>query len=155
MRRVFFVLSMTALVSISAQGMERSPKENLTNGAANDDIELIKESIARGASINEPLENGDYPLHIAVQTGSINAALFLVRQGASLEQTNNFGITPLEMAKLQKTEDNAHMYDVLIWELRHNSMDIQTEAQENTNTTQIISIDYLPLTPRGLSTIKE
>jgi ankyrin repeat protein len=43
-------------------------------------------------------KNGDTPLHLAVRSGSLEAARALIEAGADLSLANNEGDTPLQLA---------------------------------------------------------
>lgn len=60
-----------------------------------DNIEIARELVRRGASVDMKDEQGLSPLHKACKTSSVDFARLLVKAGAKLEGTDSLGITPL------------------------------------------------------------
>ena len=77
---------------------------DLLSAAANDDMEVLRVSMHRGA-VNYATAQGDTALHYAYYTGEQNAIDNLRAYGADENLRNNEGLTPRDMADLAATED--------------------------------------------------
>lgn len=55
-----------------------------------------------GALVNRPGEHGYTPLHNATEQGHLHAVIWLLSNGAERLIKNDFGETPLDLAKLLK-----------------------------------------------------
>jgi ankyrin repeat protein len=59
--------------------------------------------------VKAPGELGNTPLHEAVGQGHVRAINLLLAHGASPNAKNEFGETPLDIARLKKREDIAKL----------------------------------------------
>ena len=64
-------------------------------------LEEVKRLQADGANINSCDEQGNTPLHVAVEALHIDCLKFLIQVKAELNRRNNLGLTPLHMAIMQ------------------------------------------------------
>lgn len=65
-------------------------------------IEVMEELVARGADLNKPNLRGWTPMHQAAAYGNISATEFLKAKDAKLEEKDESGRTPLDLAKINK-----------------------------------------------------
>ena len=71
------------------------------------DLDSLKQTIKQGADVNAKNDNGDTPLHCAVQKGNLDLVRCLVQNGANVNARNNQGKTPLDLTKY---DDEIHDY---------------------------------------------
>ena len=60
-------------------------------------VDIVGELVGCGVSVNQKGEHGYTALHEAVEQGSYWSALYLIKMGADLSTTNDFGQTPLDL----------------------------------------------------------
>jgi ankyrin repeat protein len=54
--------------------------------------------IERGADVTAQNNDGETPLHLALQRGQVDVARMLIERGADVTAQNNDGETPLHLA---------------------------------------------------------
>ena len=64
----------------------------------NGDAELVKDCLAKGADVNDPLNGKKSPLHWAAEKGFIEICKLLIEAGADLSTPDNCDKTPLHWA---------------------------------------------------------
>ena len=89
--------------------------EKLCNYIKNDNINGIKslfedmssQEIVKLIQTEDELE--DYPIHMAAREGSVEAIEWLIKNGADIEMTNCWNLTPLQVAQKAKQEKAAEI----------------------------------------------
>lgn len=61
-------------------------------------ISIIRHYLDKGASANEPNEDGDLPLHCAIKVNYMECAELLISEGANLNRIDNSESTPMMIA---------------------------------------------------------
>ncbi|MCU7946784.1 MAG: ankyrin repeat domain-containing protein [Candidatus Thiodiazotropha sp. (ex Cardiolucina cf. quadrata)] len=69
------------------------------------DRDVIDFLVRRGASLDNPDQDGNTPLHSAIHNDQRVAAKYLINRGASLDIVNNAGLGPLDLAIERKNPD--------------------------------------------------
>ena len=88
----------------------------LTKAAANDDVDKIKQLIAKGADIHRELDgNFGTPLYAAIGAQAANAVKFFIEAGVDPQRTSNGGVHPINYL-LQNDEID---YELLEYLLKH------------------------------------
>ena len=64
----------------------------------NGDLETVKNSLCRSATVRDSGDNDDTPLHVACRAGQTRVASLLLQLGADRQALNKFKITPLHTA---------------------------------------------------------
>jgi ankyrin repeat protein len=96
----------TISISLSAtikQGLSELPAlhQAIITFPLTKNIELIKQ-LATPANVNEALDNGFTPLHIAASQGNIELIEILLKNGANPTKKNYQSLTPIQIAVINK-----------------------------------------------------
>ena len=66
--------------------------------AFDDEVDVVKFLVSKGAKVNAKDDDGYTPLHYAIFGGSLEVVQFLISIGADIRAKNNKGMTPLHAA---------------------------------------------------------
>lgn len=78
--------------------------EQLFDAARNNDLELAKLLIEKGADVNAKEWDGSTPLHVVAFNGSLEFAKLLIEKGADVNCKDKNAFTPLHLAADDKLE---------------------------------------------------
>lgn len=102
---------MSSVLPISLQGIRNLPEvsQNLPldfqSSIKSGDINLLKQLILKGVSVNQALPNGEMPLHLAVRADKQEVVSALLQQGADPEIKDFQGLTAIDHSVLMKNEN--------------------------------------------------
>lgn len=77
----------------------------LISSAKVGNIDYVKLAIAKGANLNAKDEKGSTALHWASYYGYKNIVKLLLLQGANPYEVDNYGLTPFDVAKINKKKE--------------------------------------------------
>ncbi len=92
--------------------------------------------IEHGADVNNQNNFGDTCLHIAIIVGRYDAALFLIKQGANLQQTNYAGKIPTDY--LEKNNDRKNARKCYEWQYHQASSLSQAYDNDSDDETNLL-----------------
>tara|TARA_Y100001935_G_C17311760_1_gene517124 strand:- start:11274 stop:11963 length:690 start_codon:yes stop_codon:yes gene_type:complete len=95
----FFVISVILLLISSCSRLEE-PTVSWYLAIERGDLEQVERHIHWNTNINEPFENGNFPIHEAASKGRIILLKILLKNGAEIDAINKNELTPLEVAIL-------------------------------------------------------
>lgn len=96
----------------------------LHQAIANNQTEVAKYLVDKGADLNLPDTKGNTPLHIATQNNQTEVIKYLVDKGARLNLQNNEGKIPLDMAD---QKNNPNLKEKLFEEINLNEPNLPKE----------------------------
>lgn len=101
-KRILYLISLLCIVSTVSFFAGCYRESIIHKAAATDDLAVLQEQLRitdeRGRLVNSKDDNGNTPLHIAVQHDRLTAARFLFANGADISIKNATGETPLDLA---------------------------------------------------------
>lgn len=126
MNKSFWLIPLILFASCTDQSSENELWEALL---ASDSTEVLRLLTEEEADPNTENQNGDRPLHLAVQMGDLENVLNLINLGAEIDVTNNSGFTPYDLAS-EKGYDEMASFLSTSWEVREETdLDIWTAAK--------------------------
>ncbi|RUM60358.1 MAG: hypothetical protein DSY53_00845 [Persephonella sp.] len=104
--RYIFLSFLLSIFIFSCNHIDTStPDRMLLTASKSGNIEYVKLAIAKGANLNAKDDKGSTALHWAVYYGYKDIVRLLIMQGANPYITDNYGLTPIDVARFnQKTE---------------------------------------------------
>jgi ankyrin repeat protein len=131
----FFLASCAPLLLTTAQKPERKSEEEIStihDAITRKDYDQVAQFIARGADVNREDDEGNTPLRLAVETGSLQMVKMLLDKGADVRSENESGWTPLHViASINRrmTEEETEIAGLVI----ENGADVDaTDSQDKT-----------------------
>ena len=101
LNRIHIALSL-CLSLLAGCSNQPEPTINLSRAVQIGDIDQLERNLYWGADVNKPGPDGQAPLHVAAQKGSLVMSKILVKHQADLEALNPQGHTPLLKALIAR-----------------------------------------------------
>lgn len=100
MHRIAWLIILTALIAVSLFAAD--PNEELLAASRKGDLNVVKQLIEKGASIETKTPYGQTPLYLAAMNGHEEVVRFLLDKGADADTSDTFYKTPLLLFVLQR-----------------------------------------------------
>ena len=81
-----------------------TPDIMLLTASKSGNLDYVKLAIAKGANVNAKDEKGSTALHWATYYEHTDIIRFLLMHGANPYETDNYGVTPIDVARFNKKE---------------------------------------------------
>jgi ankyrin repeat protein len=95
------IAAVVAVLLVIALGVFFSSGVDVLEAAAEGNINVVRQAIAKGANLNVKDEDGETPLLWAAMFGHKEVAELLIVKGADVNAMTNGGKTPLDVAKIE------------------------------------------------------
>ena len=103
MRKILYVFILLFIFSCNSIDTS-TPNKMLLTAAKSGSLDYVKLAIAKGANINTKDEKGSTALHWATYYEYTDIIRFLLMQGANPYITDNYGLTPIDVARFNRKE---------------------------------------------------
>ena len=98
-KNIFILFLIPLILGISNVYADDVLNEKFFKAIEDNNLNLVKELVAKGVEINKANNEGWTPLHAAAQNGHLDIVKYLINKGANLKEKNRNGETALSLAK--------------------------------------------------------